>query len=642
MSLSIKCTGCGNVLSVPDELAGRRVRCKACQTIVQIPVPAGARPAVPPALIVLGDLEEDSECVDEGGFDQVPSSRKSRLLLVASIGGAALLLLIGGGVWFALSRRSGADTNHANTETPQGRRTLLLQQGEKFPSASFEEQRRFLSDLNFEKPSLSSQELNSLLAKILPQLRDAHLRPLILRVLEHYVENQGDSIEDKNWSIIADCNISTWPVHDKRQLLEIATNVHLSANVPSRTRLVKQLEEDRELASKTQPEPPSKNLPEAELEKALAALKDQPEPREAITHMAAALHAAQFSKPNNVNPIINTVRPYLTSSNTDAAYVARVVLFELGTSEHALEMLAHCDIPEVNVDRIPGLAKAYLPPARAFQLKVMTEMKQLVRNPDVQAKVRQLAQTGGVTYERIASNLLALEDGLPQAVLDALYIDSPHLTPEKLRMFLEGYAESPSRVLGTSLQVFRRHKSQEIRKTILTWLTNVKPEGSERNRFEFDLRINLESMVKEPELAADVLPFYLSVTKDDRILRDLAKNTDARLRHVALEYFAHDTKIGIAHIVEHLTIPEDHEKAKEILKAMFDKHGAAIIEPQIAQFLQIASFKSPVAAVALLEVLRDKGTKNSLPLISALAKHRLPQIAKAASEARQAIQKRGQ
>jgi len=46
MSIEIGCTGCGQTLRVADEHAGKKARCPACGTIVQVPE-AGAAPLEP-------------------------------------------------------------------------------------------------------------------------------------------------------------------------------------------------------------------------------------------------------------------------------------------------------------------------------------------------------------------------------------------------------------------------------------------------------------------------------------------------------------------------------------------------------------------------------------------------------------------
>ena len=50
-TLTISCPQCGKAFAVPAEVAGKRVRCKSCQTVVTVPA-AGAAPAPPVARAV--------------------------------------------------------------------------------------------------------------------------------------------------------------------------------------------------------------------------------------------------------------------------------------------------------------------------------------------------------------------------------------------------------------------------------------------------------------------------------------------------------------------------------------------------------------------------------------------------------------
>jgi len=47
MAIEIGCTGCGQTLRVADEHAGKKARCPACGTIVQVPEAGMAAPFVP-------------------------------------------------------------------------------------------------------------------------------------------------------------------------------------------------------------------------------------------------------------------------------------------------------------------------------------------------------------------------------------------------------------------------------------------------------------------------------------------------------------------------------------------------------------------------------------------------------------------
>ncbi len=44
MSIELNCTGCGQMLRVADEHAGKKARCPACGTIVEVPLSAGELP----------------------------------------------------------------------------------------------------------------------------------------------------------------------------------------------------------------------------------------------------------------------------------------------------------------------------------------------------------------------------------------------------------------------------------------------------------------------------------------------------------------------------------------------------------------------------------------------------------------------
>ena len=76
MSIKLKCA-CGKALSIKDELAGRRVKCPGCQTLLRVP-----KPKVEEASF--GD-EWDLGDASEQDFDDDPTqpqakSRGGRLL----------------------------------------------------------------------------------------------------------------------------------------------------------------------------------------------------------------------------------------------------------------------------------------------------------------------------------------------------------------------------------------------------------------------------------------------------------------------------------------------------------------------------------------------------------------------------------
>lgn len=58
MPTDLKCS-CGRILSVPDAYAGKRVRCPACQAVIDVPPPAANSP--------------EDEAFPEGFFEGAPS-----------------------------------------------------------------------------------------------------------------------------------------------------------------------------------------------------------------------------------------------------------------------------------------------------------------------------------------------------------------------------------------------------------------------------------------------------------------------------------------------------------------------------------------------------------------------------------------
>src|SRR5438067_703406 len=105
MPLSVSCGNCGKSFKVADELAGRRVRCPACQSVVAVPSLSAGPPPVTAA--------EEAESVEAPR----PKKKKRRdvakkgnktLLIVGGVAGAALLgfccLGAGVGAWFLFLR----------------------------------------------------------------------------------------------------------------------------------------------------------------------------------------------------------------------------------------------------------------------------------------------------------------------------------------------------------------------------------------------------------------------------------------------------------------------------------------------------------------------------------------------------------
>lgn len=54
MPIEMRCAGCGQMLRVADEHAGKKARCPACGTVADVPLPAGQSPLVEPGSPFMG------------------------------------------------------------------------------------------------------------------------------------------------------------------------------------------------------------------------------------------------------------------------------------------------------------------------------------------------------------------------------------------------------------------------------------------------------------------------------------------------------------------------------------------------------------------------------------------------------------
>jgi WD40 repeat protein len=99
MPIAVTCE-CGKQLRVKDDLAGKRIRCPACQTVVTIPAAASApEPTTPPPRPASPREEPEDRPADRRRPQ--PAARaapRSRLLLWLCLGGALLVVLAGAGV----------------------------------------------------------------------------------------------------------------------------------------------------------------------------------------------------------------------------------------------------------------------------------------------------------------------------------------------------------------------------------------------------------------------------------------------------------------------------------------------------------------------------------------------------------------
>jgi hypothetical protein len=114
MPISITCQ-CGKKLGVPDEMAGKKVKCPACQSIVNVPGGAAA------SEVAAGKPKAKAAAEDDG--DEGPAPKKkargngdekksSKTMMYVGIGAGLLLVgccclgVAGGGGWFFFFRSS--------------------------------------------------------------------------------------------------------------------------------------------------------------------------------------------------------------------------------------------------------------------------------------------------------------------------------------------------------------------------------------------------------------------------------------------------------------------------------------------------------------------------------------------------------
>jgi predicted Zn finger-like uncharacterized protein len=117
MAITVVCDNCGKEFKVKDELAGKKIKCPACQTVLTVPEPneevaAGPPPkAKQPSAPFEDDEDRGDEIIPRKGKKK--GGKKSNTLLFAGIGCGLLLLCFGcsgGGFalyWFVI--RGGGD-----------------------------------------------------------------------------------------------------------------------------------------------------------------------------------------------------------------------------------------------------------------------------------------------------------------------------------------------------------------------------------------------------------------------------------------------------------------------------------------------------------------------------------------------------
>jgi hypothetical protein len=92
MPIAVTCTACGKVKNVPDEIAGRRIKCTGCGGIVSLPAPSSTTPESAPLEAAITEPPADLDFSTPK--DKKPSKKKSKKK-PASTSSARLLLLVG-------------------------------------------------------------------------------------------------------------------------------------------------------------------------------------------------------------------------------------------------------------------------------------------------------------------------------------------------------------------------------------------------------------------------------------------------------------------------------------------------------------------------------------------------------------------
>src|SRR5207249_4537285 len=107
MAITVTCQ-CGKKLGVKDEMAGKKVRCPACQTVLT--VPGGAEEMPPPELAAEEEApapKRTTRTVSNGNAAGEPKSKKTLYFIIGGVAGVLLLgccCLGGVGSWFLFLR----------------------------------------------------------------------------------------------------------------------------------------------------------------------------------------------------------------------------------------------------------------------------------------------------------------------------------------------------------------------------------------------------------------------------------------------------------------------------------------------------------------------------------------------------------
>jgi hypothetical protein len=117
MAISVECSACGQTYRLKDEMAGRKIRCKACQTPIEVPVAEVEEE--------WGETSWPATGSGRGGASRktkaVPKksgNSKSVLIVVGAVAGLVLLVAL---VWGLLKFLPGGNTQLADgTPAPAG------------------------------------------------------------------------------------------------------------------------------------------------------------------------------------------------------------------------------------------------------------------------------------------------------------------------------------------------------------------------------------------------------------------------------------------------------------------------------------------------------------------------------------------
>ena len=108
MAIRITCPGCETSLTLDDEKGGKKVRCRACQKVLNVPS-AGVKAGAPRRVPVAQDeelVEDDADDEERDEAEDRPAKKKKKkkkqpgfpVLIVSVAAAVVLVLVIGGGV----------------------------------------------------------------------------------------------------------------------------------------------------------------------------------------------------------------------------------------------------------------------------------------------------------------------------------------------------------------------------------------------------------------------------------------------------------------------------------------------------------------------------------------------------------------